>query len=129
MNLKYEPFFHGLPAKLMLNENNLYESCVDVMKEVLCDNECNFGRIISMHTFCLVLAEHCSENPELNACMDQVLKATADVMYQNREWFQKNNEWQGLVDFFTHPTDKLWKGVLFTTVGLSAIAGMLYAHS
>ena len=95
MRIKYELVFSNLGTRLNLTRDTLYEQSRDVMKEAFSDQECNFGRIVAIYAFCLAISEYCNTQSSLKEHVDYVFQATAEVMYSNQEWFQRNDSWVG----------------------------------
>ena len=93
MRIKYELVFSNLGTRLNLTRDTLYGQSRDVMKEAFSDGECNFGRIVSIYAFCLTICEYCNDHQTLREHVDHVFQATAEVMYSNQEWFQRNDSW------------------------------------
>lgn len=127
MRYKHEPVFDGICNRLNLNRENMDESSQAVMVEVFSDG-CNFGRVVSLYTFCLTLCEFSYQN-DLSDQMEIICKNTSLAVYSHMDWFENQGSWDGFLDYFTTPEDKIWKGVVITTVGLGAVAGLLYCNS
>lgn len=128
MKLKHEPFFDSIGTRLNLNRDTIDECSKSLMGEILIGG-CNYGRMVSLFTLCMVLAEHCSSSEELNDKVEAIINNTAEIHCEHSQWFETNHGWDGFMDFFSNPADKLWKGFVLTTVGLGAVAGLLYANS
>ena len=92
MKLKHEPFFNSIGTRLDISRNTVKASTKSVLREVLL-NGCNFGRIVSMYTFCMVICDYCYQNDELSDKLETVIYSTAEIMYEMREWFEQNNSW------------------------------------
>lgn len=128
MKLKHEPFFGSLFSRLEITRDNLEDTTRSLMSEVVEDG-CNFGRIVSIFTLCMVLGENCYQDDGLHDKVDSITTITAEIVLEHREWFEANQGWAGFMNFFSSPSDKIWKGLVYTTVGLGAVAGLLYANS
>jgi len=126
---KHDMFFENVGRELGLNQENFNELSKAVMSEVLNGN-CNFGRIVSIFAFSLALSDYCARN-NLGDKSESITTNVALSIQTHIDWFNINGQWDGFMDHFVpQPVeDKIWRGMMITTVGLGAVAGLLYAHS
>lgn len=126
---KHDQFFENVGHELGLNEQNFEELSNAVMGQVLNGN-CNFGRIISIYAFSLALSDFCIRN-NLGDRIESIATNVALTIQGHVDWFKQKGSWDGFMDHFTpqSPEDKIWRGMMITTVGLGAVAGLIYAHS
>lgn len=127
MRSKHASVFNGICSRLNLNRDNIDECSQAVMGEVLTDG-CNFGRIVSLYTFSLTLSEYCCNN-NFPDQIEIVATNTAVAVCNHLDWFEREGSWNGFMKYFTTPEDKIWKGMMITTVGLGAVASLIYANS
>ncbi|NP_001296712.1 uncharacterized LOC101237999 [Hydra vulgaris] len=125
---KHETFFNNLTNELNISRDNIKEVIKIVLRNVLKDS-INFGRITSILAVCMIVSEHCYKNESMSDKVCLIVETTAEIIYENRKWFEANGAWDGLMKYFFNPTDYFWKGFVVTTVGLGAMAGLLYAKS
>lgn len=130
MIYKHEPFFKNLPNRIGLTRDTIRSTTKSILNEVLGDS-INFGRIVSILATSLTFCEHFYNTKDMSDCIDCIVETTAEVIYENRQWFESNGGWDGFMDQFssTNAGTSLWKGFFITTVGLGAMAGLLYSKS
>lgn len=97
MKIKHSAFFNGIGNRLEVNSENFELSLKSVMSEILAKN-CNFGRIVSLYTFCIAMSEFCSENLEdLTNRYEIIANNTALALCDHSEWFENHGAWVSLL--------------------------------
>lgn len=127
---RHDIAFKGMVNKLNVNDTTAFPTFVSVVDEIFEDGQINWGRIVAVYTFAVRLAKHCkNESPD---CDERIaLYAGKYVASKLGKWILDNGGWEAFADYFPEQgamEDKLWKGLVFTAVGLGALATMVAAR-
>lgn len=87
--LKHELFFKGIGARLNLDRATFRETFVGVIQELFRD-KANFGRFVSLYTFCIVIAEYCEQN-DMSDLVESSVRITAESVYAQRGWLLQHD--------------------------------------
>lgn len=98
MRIKHSAFFNGIGNRLEVNSENFEVTLKSVMSEILAKN-CNFGRVVSLYTFCIAMSEFCAENmrDHLNDRFETIAKKAASALCDHTDWFESHNSWVSLL--------------------------------
>lgn len=124
---RHDIAFKGMVNKLNVDDSNAFPTFVSVVDEIFEDGQINWGRIVAVYTFASRLALHCrSRTPD---CDERIaLYAGKYVASKLGRWILDNNGWDAFADYFPEQgamEDKLWKGLVYTAMGLGALATMV----
>lgn len=100
----------------------------DTIKKVFSDGSINWGRIVSLITFGVLVADYLKTNDgehEIVAVKDSI---SSYLINHQKEWLLKNNAWKGFVDFF-QVTSNLpsIKSSLTVFIALISFGAVLYS--
>jgi len=96
MRLKHSAFFNGIGNRLEVNTENFEATLKSVMSEILAEN-CNFGRVVSLYTFCIAMSEFCFENlGDQKNQYETIAKNAALAMCDHLDWFETHDSWVSL---------------------------------
>ncbi|ESO88195.1 hypothetical protein LOTGIDRAFT_234736 [Lottia gigantea] len=123
---RHDISFKGMVNKLKVEESGrTFETFVNVADEIFDDGQINWGRIVAVYAFAARLANYCRQK-DLNDCPEKVsLYAGKYVGSKLGKWILDHGGWDAFVEFFPDHgefEEKVWKGLLFTAVGLGALA-------
>ncbi|XP_005089109.1 apoptosis regulator Bcl-2 [Aplysia californica] len=133
---------HNLVFKGMVNrlkpedESSLFSTFVIVADEIFDDGQVNWGRIVAVYAFAARLALYYIDN---NSSSSDSVNDKRLVSYQEKialfvgkyvasklgKWILDHGGWDAFVEYFPDQgefEEKIWKGVLFTAIGLGALA-------
>ncbi|KAM9487849.1 induced myeloid leukemia cell differentiation protein Mcl-1b [Clarias gariepinus] len=102
--VKHELVYKGMFNKLSLDEKGDDMRVVgSVAKELFSDGITNWGRIASLLAFGVAVARYEKESGR-GHCVSLVAHEISTYLMDNqKEWFLKNNSWDGFVEFFHVP--------------------------
>jgi hypothetical protein len=114
-----------------LDEDSLPGVFVNVANEMLRDGALNWGRVVSLFAFAASLAAHFKENKQQHL-INIVTQLLADyVTHKINPWVAKQGGWDAFDRYFPEPNgveSTIWKGLLYTFMGLGALASMAAAR-
>lgn len=113
--------------KLNVSDTNTFYTFVNVADEIFEDGQINWGRVIVVYAFAARLALHVKKSsPEFE---DKIaLFVGKYVGNKLGRWILDNGGWDSFADFFSDENkveDRVWKGLLYTFGGLSALAAIM----
>lgn len=124
---RHDIAFKGMVNKLNLDNSNPFQTFVNVADEIFDDGQINWGRIVAVYAFAARLAARESEKksdfPKKIALF--VGKYVANKL---GKWILDNGGWEAFAEYFPDQgqiEDTMWKGLLFTAVGLGALASVV----
>ncbi|BFY98741.1 hypothetical protein BsWGS_01780 [Bradybaena similaris] len=141
---RHDLVFKGMVARLKPDETNAFPTFVIVADEIFDDGQVNWGRIVAVYAFAARLAKYHSDNiynvdEKLNSSATQQEGETKSISYEEKialfvgkyvanklgQWILDHGGWDAFVEYFPDHgefEEKMWKGVLFATIGLGALA-------
>lgn len=124
---KHETMFIGLVNKLSLTDGDLDCKFLEhVADHMFSDDQYNWGRIVTLYVFAAWLARHCVEKRMSSQWPERIAdKIGKFVVEKATSWIGKHGGWDAMAENFKEPDDiesKMWKGLLFTALGLGALA-------
>lgn len=128
--------FKGMVNRLKPDENSAFPTFVIVADEIFDDGQVNWGRIVAVYAFAARLAKYYVDN---NGHIASQSHDRNMVHYQEKialfvgkyvanklgQWILDHGGWDSFVEYFPDHgefEEKIWKGVLFTAIGLGALA-------
>ncbi|XP_061164871.1 bcl-2-like protein 1 [Saccostrea echinata] len=127
MSDRHNIAFKSMVQKLNVNDTNAFPTFVSVADEIFEDGTINWGRIVAVYTFAARLAVHCKKySPDSEERI--ALYAGKYVASKLGKWILDNGGWDAFADYFPEQgatEDKLWKGLMFTAVGLVTLGTMV----
>ncbi|XP_022334499.2 anti-apoptotic protein NR13-like [Crassostrea virginica] len=127
MSDRHNIAFKSMVQKLNVNDTNAFSTFVSVADEIFEDGTINWGRIVAVYTFASRLAAHCKKHsPDSEERI--ALYAGKYVASKLGKWIHDNGGWDAFSDYFPEQgatEDKLWKGLMFTAVGLVTLGTMV----
>ncbi|CAH1795762.1 unnamed protein product, partial [Owenia fusiformis] len=130
LSQKHDIVFKAMVKKLDISQENGYKTFVNVADEIFEDGQVNWGRVVTVYTFGARIAKHCTENdmteftPKISEFMGRY------VAVRLGKWINENGGWDAFSEYFPDENDvenKVWKGLMFTAIGLGALATMTLA--
>ena len=88
---KHELALSRMGERLQLSPSNIEETFRSVANDTFQDGV-NFGRIVSLFTFCVVVSEYCVEH-DMDDKVKNITRLTADTLYDHRKWFESHGGW------------------------------------
>ncbi|CAG5128051.1 unnamed protein product [Candidula unifasciata] len=138
---RHDLVFKGMVARLKLDETNAFPTFVMVADEIFDDGQVNWGRIVAVYAFAARLAKYHSDNiynvDKLSSSQQEdenklisykkkiALFVGKYVANKLGQWILDHGGWDAFVEYFPDHgefEEKMWKGVLFATIGLGALA-------
>ncbi|KAI8777381.1 bcl-2-related protein A1-like [Biomphalaria glabrata] len=136
---RHDLVFKGMVNRLKLDENNAFQTFVIVADEIFEDGHVNWGRIVAVYTFAARVAKYYSDTVskcEIDKVSDPMVKTKSQqkkialfvgkyVANKLGKWILDHGGWDAFVEYFPDQgefEEKMWKGVLFTAIGLGALA-------
>ncbi|GFR90146.1 BCL-2 protein [Elysia marginata] len=134
---RHNMVFKGMVNRLKPTESNSFQTFVIVADEIFDDGQINWGRIVAVYTFAARLAKFHKDNSVSNHLKSSEIGG--QVSYQEKialfvgkyvacklgQWVLDHGGWDAFVEYFPDQgefEEKMWKGVLFTAIGLGALA-------
>jgi len=135
---RHDLVFKGMVNRLKPDESSAFPTFVIVADEIFDDGQVNWGRIVAVYAFAARLARYYVDSNSDSAKSDeQTRKKLANykekialfvgkyVANKLGQWILDHGGWDAFVDYFPDQgefEEKMWKGVLFTAIGLGALA-------
>ncbi|RUS74588.1 hypothetical protein EGW08_017648, partial [Elysia chlorotica] len=134
---RHNMVFKGMVNRLKPTQNNSFQTFVIVADEIFDDGQVNWGRIVAVYTFAARLAKFHRDSSSSNESSPIDMKGK--VTYEEKialfvgkyvasklgQWVLDHGGWDAFVEYFPDQgefEEKMWKGVLFTAIGLGALA-------
>jgi hypothetical protein len=139
MSERHNILFSSIVRRLDVTRDNIRPVFYNVVDEMFSDSQYNWGRVITVYAFAGWLAQYC-------CCSSSTADASLAVVRSNQEfaikiaecaggyvaerlsaWVSKQGGWDVIDQFFAEredPEGALWHGLLYTFVGLGALATM-----
>jgi len=128
--------FKGMVNRLKIDENNAFQTFVIVADEIFDDGQVNWGRIVAVYAFAARLAKYYIDKNKSNLTTELnesiihrqekiALFVGKYVANKLGQWILDHGGWDSFVEYFPDQgefEEKMWKGVLFTAIGLGALA-------
>lgn len=140
MSERHNILFSSIVRRLEVTPENILPSFTNVVDEMFADGQYNWGRIVTVYAFAGWLARYCccrgacdaSSVNKVSGHDPESAKDIADrtgdyVAERLSTWIRKQGGWDVMDQFFTDredPEGALWHGLLYTFVGLGALAAM-----
>lgn len=127
VSCKHEILFASLVKKLDLAHKDLdCQFLGNVADRMFCDKQYNWGRIVTFFAFAGWLARYCVENRLDPEWPEIIAKKTGDYVAKSLcPWIMKQGGWEAMEEFFKESDNlesKIWRGLLYTVLGLGALA-------
>jgi len=138
---RHDIVFKGMVNRLKPDENSAFATFVIVADEIFDDGQVNWGRIVAVYAFAARLAKYYVDiNTQNSSSSDSISRNDSGfVSYQEKialfagkyvanklgQWILEHGGWDAFVEYFPDQgefEEKMWKGVLFTAIGLGALA-------
>ncbi|XP_059168735.1 bcl-2-like protein 2 [Physella acuta] len=141
---RHDIVFKGMVNRLRPDENDAFQTFVIVADEIFDDGQVNWGRIVAVYAFAARLAKYYTDNniivePERIIGLNNDPASSHSMSYQKKialfvgkyvanklgKWVLDHGGWDAFVEYFPDQgefEEKMWKGVLFTAIGLGALA-------
>jgi BCL2-like 1 (apoptosis regulator Bcl-X) len=133
---RHDLVFKGMVNRLKPDETSAFPTFVIVADEIFDDGQVNWGRIVAVYAFAARLAKYYVDNNSVPGSESNDRKL---VSYQEKialfvgkyvanklgQWILDHGGWDAFVEYFPDQgefEEKMWKGVLFTAIGLGALA-------
>jgi len=126
LSSRHDIAFKGMVNKLNLDSNNTFQTFVNVADEIFDDGQINWGRIVAVYAFASRLAAKESDKSDFAKKIS--LFVGKYVANKLGKWILDNGGWEAFSDYFPDQgeiEDTMWKGLLFTAVGLGALASVV----
>ncbi|GFO38894.1 Bcl-2-like protein 1 [Plakobranchus ocellatus] len=134
---RHDMVFKGMVNRLKPTESNSFQTFVIVADEIFDDGQVNWGRIVAVYAFAARLAKFHRDNSTSSDSINQTVGGK--ISYQEKialfvgkyvatklgQWVLDHGGWDAFVEYFPDQgefEEKMWKGVLFTAIGLGALA-------
>lgn len=127
LSSKHEILFASLIQQLNLTDKDLdCQFLENVADRMFSDEQFNWGRIVAFYSFAGCLARHCVENHMNRQWPEKIASKTGRYIAEKATtWIMKHGGWDGMEEFFKEQDNtesKIWKGLLYTVLGLGALA-------
>ena len=146
MSDRHDMVFNGMVNRLRPAENDTFQKFVIVADKIFADGQVNWGRIVAVYAFGARLAKYYTDN---NIIESEIIigvnnePASSHLMsYQKKiaffvgkyvanklgKWVLDHGGWDAFVKYFPDQgelEEKMWKRVLFTTIGLGVLQLLL----
>lgn len=139
---RHDLVFKGMVSRLKPDETNAFPTFVIVADEIFDDGQVNWGRIVAVYAFAARLAKYYIDNNKKDQSETDKINdsySSKSIQYQKKialfvgkyvanklgKWILDNGGWDAFVEYFPDQgelEEKIWKGVLFTAIGLGALA-------
>uniref|UniRef100_A0A0B7ADA3 Bcl-2 Bcl-2 homology region 1-3 domain-containing protein n=1 Tax=Arion vulgaris TaxID=1028688 RepID=A0A0B7ADA3_9EUPU len=138
---RHDLVFKGMVNRLKPDESNAFPTFVIVADEIFDDGQVNWGRIVAVYAFAARLAKYNSNNSDniYNNTLNDQESGPKSITHQEKialfvgkyvanklgQWILDHGGWDAFVEYFPDHgefEEKMWKGVLFATIGLGALA-------
>lgn len=130
ISLKHEILFDSMVNKLNVDRDNGLQTFINVVEEMFRDGFYNWGRIVTVYAFGARLARYCVE-----AGMSESVQFVAEyvgsyVSDKLTPWIASQGGWDTFLQYFPEKNMEgaIWRGLLYTVVGLGALATMVAAR-
>lgn len=126
LSSRHEIAFKGMVNKLNLNSTNPFHTFVNVADEIFDDGQINWGRIVAVYAFAARLAAKGTGESDFPKKIS--LFVGKYVANKLGKWILDNGGWEAFAEYFPDQgeiEDTMWKGLLFTAVGLGALASVV----
>lgn len=119
--------FNGILKRLSINRQNWELTFTGVADEMFSDGQYNWGRLVTIYAFAGFMARHCKEHG-MEDIVPQIAERTGIYISDKLlDWVNSEGGWDTFDQFFPEkidPENVLWNGLLYTFVGLGALATM-----
>lgn len=127
LSRRHEILFTSMVRRLSITEDSkeTCQSFMRVMDEMFIDGHYNWGRVITIYAFAGWLARYCVQNGMVNSVEEIVTCSGTYVADKLAQWIQQQGGWDALDRYFPeeeNPESTMWKGLLYTFLGLGALA-------
>jgi hypothetical protein len=139
---RHDLVFKGMVNRLKPDETNAFPTFVIVADEIFDDGQVNWGRIVAVYAFAARLAKYHTDNiynVDLKIVENKEDSGHKSITHQEKialfvgkyvanklgQWILDHGGWDAFVEYFPDHgefEEKMWKGVLFATIGLGALA-------
>ena len=146
MSDRHDIVYNGMVNRLRPDENNTFQIFVIVSDEIFADGQVNWGRIVAVYAFGARLAKYYTDNNIIES--ERIIGVNNDpasshsMSYQKKiasfvgkyvanklgKWVLDHGGWDAFVKYFPDQgefEEKMWKRVLFTTMGLGVLQLLL----
>jgi len=129
LSSRHDIAFKGMVNKLNLNSSegsNPFQTFVNVADEIFDDGQINWGRIVAVYAFASRLAVRGTEKSDFPKKIS--LFVGKYVANKLGKWILDNGGWEAFAEYFPDQgeiEENMWKGLLFTAVGLGALASVV----
>ncbi|KAK7501741.1 hypothetical protein BaRGS_00007172 [Batillaria attramentaria] len=123
---RHDIAFKGMVNKLNLDNNNPFQTFVSVADEIFDDGQINWGRIVAVYAFAARLAARDGQKSDFPKKI--ALFVGKYVANKLGKWILDNGGWEAFANYFPDQgeiEDTMWRGLLFTAVGLGALASVV----
>lgn len=122
-------FLDSMCHRLEVTPESAHSKFVQVADEVFREG-INWGRIVALFTFGGRLAQNLQQNGNEN--VDEIAEWLGDYITNLSDWIQEHGGWEGFNKQYQDPSRPVriwWSRVVLTTIGLGALATMIYQHN
>ncbi|XP_076443453.1 anti-apoptotic protein NR13-like [Babylonia areolata] len=126
LSSRHDIAFKGMVNKLNLDSNNPFQTFVNVADEIFDDGQINWGRIVAVYAFAARLATRETDKSDFPKKI--ALFVGKYVANKLGKWILDHGGWEAFAEYFPDQgeiEDTMWKGLLFTAVGLGALASVV----
>ena len=129
---KHEIVFKSIVQKLLpLTTETLSETFLNVVEAMFSDSNYNWGRVVSVYAFGATLAKHFADNNINRELIDKIVDYLGVYVAKKMgKWILQQGGWDAFDSYFPEKAsmeNTLWRGLLYTFVGLGALATMVAA--
>eukprot|EP00093_Oithona_nana_P004906 04906.XXX_102426_101393_1 [CDS] Oithona nana genome sequencing. len=121
--------FNGMMSRISLDrQTDLQQGFDEVANEIFREGQISWSRIATFFAFGARLAQFCVENQMNDMVMDVVTSMSQLAVEKLTPFLRENGGWGTLCEAFPMQSDyegKLWRSLVFTGMGLTAIATLL----
>uniref|UniRef100_A0AAQ5X412 Bcl-2 Bcl-2 homology region 1-3 domain-containing protein n=2 Tax=Amphiprion ocellaris TaxID=80972 RepID=A0AAQ5X412_AMPOC len=123
---KYRNVYDGMIEKLPVDgRGDKVTSVSAVACAVFADGAANWGRIVSLVAFGVVLCQNVNKNERGRLTLVESVgeEISTYLLTDQKDWLLKNNSWVGFVEFFAEPRHELRDAFVF----IAGFAGIIWA--
>lgn len=126
---KHSLVFNGMMSRLRIGRGcNLHHGFKILADELFAEEHVSWGKIVALYAFAARLAQYCVEENMTNIVFDVATNLTEFAVDRLTPFLREHGGWATLCDAFPLQKDyetKIWRSLVITGMGLTAIATIL----
>lgn len=125
---KHEILYKSMVDRLHLTSRTNIQYLDQMCDEVFADGQVTWGKILALYALCAAIGRHFRDSEKQDVARESVECIGQYIGKKVTSWIKKEGGWVAIEEAFPpedHVEKRIWKGLLYTGIGLGVLASVI----